>query len=78
MRNETMRQDRWRVQVIDDLGRGRVTHESMFKSQDDARTYFDTIFTVGSVKYIEQRKAGRARYEVLSAVSMFADNVRGD
>ena len=42
----------------------------MFKSEDGARNYFDTIAVSGSAKYLARRKAGESRYEVLGIVMM--------
>jgi hypothetical protein len=61
-RAETMTKPKWRVQVRE---RGYVTHESMFKSYDAARSYYTAVFVLGAEKVLSFRDAGASRFAVL-------------
>jgi hypothetical protein len=70
-RKDTIAETTWRVRV--QRHDGITTHDSIFRSIEAAREYYETIHIPGSEKYLETRAAGESRYvrvflEVMKAV----------
>lgn len=62
MREEQMRRPAWRVTVRID---STVTHQSLFKSADEATFYYDAVHIPLHEKRLEIRRAGMARFEAI-------------